>query len=163
MVVYAGGPCIAIVEGEQQCGATESSWWYGAGSNKFCARHRTAWKKWRLGETDEPHEPPSNLAEVHEMLGSRFCEPSNMAWYERYNEVAKSSMDYCVQGTFKFEGMVKGHGDIRWLAVEKLAASGYSKEQFETLTGKYIKELQKRFKRDAKAFKSEAQQRRARK
>ena len=82
---------------------------------------------------------------------------------ERYNEVAKSSMDYCVQGTFKFESMVKGHGDIRWLSVEELAASGYSKEQFETLTGKYIKELQKRFKRDAKAFKSKAQQRRARK
>ena len=72
-------------------------------------------------------------------------------------------MDYCVQGTFKFESMVKGHGDIRWLSVEELAASGYSKEQFETLTGKYIKELQKRFKRDAKAFKSKAQQRRARK
>ena len=160
MPTTKAGPCIALVDdgegGQCQCGTTESSCWYGPGKI-FCASHRAAWNRWKKQEAAaEQEEAPSALAEAEEVLGTRYCEPADMKWYERYNDVEKHSLEFCVQGDFKFEGMRKGHSDIRWLSVEELVKTGCSKESFVSLTDNYIEALKKTFKNDAKRFKSAA-------
>ena len=152
-----GGPCIAMVVGDdgdnEQCGVCISSWWYGKGKT-FCASHRAAWQKSRAQEEDA--EEPSYVSEVDEVLGARFCEPSKMKPADKYNDVKKTALQLCVQGTFIPDGDERGCTDTRWQSMEELQAS-VSREDFERLTSDYVKELQKSFKRDAKRFKTAAQ------
>ena len=152
-----GGPCIAIVVGDdgkdEQCGACVSSFWYGKGKT-FCAAHRAAWQKSKAQAEDA--EELSYVSEVDEMLGSRYCEPSMMKPAEKFNDVKKSTLQLCVQGTSIPNGYERGNTDTRWQSIEELVAS-VSREDFDRLTSDYVKELQKSFKRDAKRFKTAAQ------
>ena len=160
----AGGPCKAWVDGEEdgeeggECGETWSSQWYGKRGHQFCASHRAAWQHWRKdsGADNNGDEQPSDLTKMSELLGTRYCEPSVMAWPARYNNISKSVLQYCVQGTFTVEGYAKGHDDTRWQTLAQLTDS-CSREDFEQLTAAYIKDLQKAFKRDAKKFKPAAE------
>ena len=152
-----GGPCIAMVcddDGdEEQCGACVSSFWYGKGKT-FCAAHRAAWQKSKAQAEDA--EEPSYVSEADEVVGARYCEPSMMKPAERFNDVKKTALQLCVQGTFIPDGYERGTIDTRWQSMEELQAS-ISREDFERLTSDYVKELQKTFKRDAKRFKTAAQ------
>ena len=60
------------------------------------------------------------------------------------------------QGTFNFDDDARGHTDTRWQTLAELTEY-CSREDFEKLSGAYIKELQKTFRRDAKKFKTAAQ------
>ena len=79
-----------------------------------------------------------------------------MEWSERYNDVEKKSLQFCVQGSFAFAGDKRGHTDMRWETLDQLVACT-TREDFEQLTSNYIKTLQKTFKRDAKRFKPAAE------
>ena len=105
----------------------------------------------------EQVERPSYLSKTDELLATRYCEPSKMEAPERYNEVDKTSLDYCVQGTYTVEGYKRGAVDTRWQTVQDLVDAGCSRENFEKLTKAHVKDLQTTFKRDAKRFKSAAQ------
>ena len=70
----------------------------------------------------------------------------------RYNDVSKTSLDFCVQGTFTCEGVTNGEVYTRWQTLNEMAES-CSREDFDRLTGAYIKELQKTFKAASKRFK----------
>ena len=152
-----GGPCIALVcdeDGDEgQCGVYTSSCWYGKGKT-FCASHRTAWKKSTAQAEDA--EEPSYISEVDDVLGARYCEPSKMKPAERFNDVRKTVLQLCVQGTFVPDGYERGTTDTRWQSVDELVAS-ISREDFDRLTSAYVKALQTSFKRDAKRFKTAAQ------
>lgn len=152
-----GGPCEAMVIGddgdEEQCNVCISSCWYGKGKT-FCAAHRAAWQKSKAQVDDA--EEPSYISEMDDVLGARYCEPSKMKPAERYNDVKKSTLQLCVQGTFVPEGYERGCVDTRWQSIEELSAS-CSREDFVQLTSGYIKALEKTFKRDAKRFKTAAQ------
>ena len=107
-------------QGGGRCGVTVSSFWYGKRGNKFCASHRAAWNRFRKGgETQEDDEEPSVLTEMDELLGTRYCEPVKMKRKERYNEVEKNELQFCVQGTFNFEEDARGHTDTRWQTLGK--------------------------------------------
>lgn len=152
-----GGPCIAMVfddDGDEvQCGVCISSFWYGKGKT-FCASHRTAWKK-STAEAEEAEEP-SYVSEVDVVVGARYCEPSKMKAAERFNDIKINALQLCVQGTFVPEGYQRGCTDTRWQSIQELSAS-CSREDFVQLTSKYVKELEKSFKREAKRFKPAAQ------
>ena len=152
-----GGPCKAMVvddDGdEEECGVCISSCWYGKGKT-FCASHRAAWQKSKAQAEDA--EEPSYVSEADEVLGARYCEPSMMKAPERFNDVKKTALQLCVQGTFIPDGYERGTIDTHWQSMEELQAS-ISLEDFERLTSNYVKELQKTFKRDAKRFKTAAQ------
>ena len=152
-----GGPCEAMVIGddgdEEQCNVCISSCWYGKGKT-FCAAHRAAWQKSKAQVDDA--EEPSYISEMDDVLGARYCEPSKMKPAERYNDVKKSTLQLCVQGTFVPEGYERGCVDTRWQSIEELSAS-CSREDFVQLTSGYIKALEKTFKRDAKRFKTAQQ------
>ena len=156
-----GGPCCAVVGEEddgspQLCGETWSTCWYGKKGKKFCAGHRAAWNHWRhSGDADEEVEH-STLTDVDELLGVRYCEPITMKGAERYNDIAKNNMQYCVQGTFTVEGYARGHTDTRWQKLDELVEC-CTREDFEKQTKAYLKELEKTFKRDAKRLKTAAQ------
>ena len=160
----AGGPCKAWVDGEEdgeeggECGKTWSSQWYGKRGHQFCSSHRAAWQHWRneSGAGKDGDEQPSNLTEMSDLLGTRFCEPSVMEWPDRYNDIKKNALQYCVQGTYAVEGYAKGHDDTRWQTLEQLTRN-CSREDFESLSAAYIKDLQKKFKNDAKKFKPAAE------
>ena len=80
------------------CAFPHSSFWYGKGKT-FCAAHRTAWQKSKAQAEDA--EVPSYVSEADdEVLGARYCEPSMMMAPERFNEVKKTALHLCVQGTF---------------------------------------------------------------
>jgi hypothetical protein len=91
-----------------------------------------------------------------EVIGTRYCEPSKMKPAEKYNSIKKTSLQFCVQGTFIPEGYERGTTNTRWQTVDELVAA-ISHEDFEYQSSEYIKELQKSFKRDAKRFKTAAQ------
>ncbi len=98
-----GGPCIAKVVdddaegGTRECGRSVSSCWYGKGK-LYCASHRTAWNKSKAQADDA--EEPSYLDDMTEVIGTRYCEPSKMKPAEKYNSIKKTSLQFCVQGTF---------------------------------------------------------------
>ena len=152
-----GGPCQATTlddDGDEvQCGVSSSSFWYGKGKT-FCASHRAAWNKSKA-EADQGEEP-SYITDMEDVLGARFCEPSKMKPAERYNDVKKAAVQLCVQGSFVPEGYARGVTDTRWQSIEELTAS-CSREDFEELTSKYVKALEKTFKREAKRFKTAEQ------
>lgn len=158
-VEVEGGPCIAKVVdddaegGTRECGRSVSSCWYGKGK-LYCASHRTAWNKSKAQADDA--EEPSYLDDMTEVIGTRYCEPSKMKPAEKYNSIKKTSLQFCVQGTFIPEGYERGTTDTRWQTVDELVAA-ISREDFEEQSSEYIKELQKSFKRDAKRFKTAAQ------
>ena len=120
----------------------------------FCAAHRAAWNKSKAEAEDA--EEPSYISEMDEVLGARYCEPSKMKPAERFNDVKKTVLQLCVQGTFIPDGYERGTTDTRWQSVDELMAS-ISREDFDRLTSSYVKALQTSFKRDAKRFKTAAQ------
>ena len=152
-----GGPCLAMVVGDdgedEQCGVCISSFWYGKGKT-FCAAHRAAWQKSKAQPDDA--EDPAYVSVVDEVLGSRYCEPANMKPAEKYNDVKKTALQLCVQGTFVPEGYDRGCTDTRWQTMDELVSS-ISREDFEQLFKAHLKDLEKSFKRDAKRFKTAAQ------
>ena len=158
-VEVEGGPCIAKVVdddaegGTRECGRSVSSCWYGKGK-LYCASHRTAWNKSKAQADDA--EEPSYLDDMIEVIGTRYCEPSKIKPAGKYNSIKKTSLQFCVQGTFIPEGYERGTTDTRWQTVDELVAA-ISREDFEEQSSEYIKELQKSFKRDAKRFKTAAQ------
>ena len=93
------------------------------------------------------------LTDLHELLGSRFCDPSKMKPDERLNDVKKNSLQYCVQGTFTAEGYARGVMDTRWQTLEQLTER-CSRESFEKLYKAHLKDLDKMFKNAAKRFKT---------
>ena len=116
------------------------------------------WKK-ECGAAGD--EEASLLTEMGELLGTRFnlnryCEPTKMAAPEKYNDVKKNALQFCVQGTFTPEGFQRGQTDTRWQSLEQLTES-CSREDFERLFKAHLKDLEKSFKRDAKRFKTAAQ------
>ena len=151
-----GGPCCAPLEEGGTCGVDLSSFWYGKRGAKFCASHRAAWEKSKNGALAGNEEEPSELTEMDQLLGTRYCEPAKMKRKERYNDIPKKSLEFCVQGTFNFDDDQRGHTDTRWQTLAELTEY-CSREEFERLSGAYVKELQKTFKRDAKKFKTAAQ------
>ena len=93
---------------------------------------------------------------MSELLGTRYCEPSKMKRKHRYNDVSKTSLDFCVQGAFTCEDVANGEVDTRWQTLGEMAES-CSREDFNRLTGAYIKALQKSFAPASKRFKTTAQ------
>ena len=156
----SGEPCQAPDDDNEDgiCGFEGvCSTWYGKAGHQFCSSHRAAWTRWRKeGYTDADVEQPSYLTSMEDLLGTRFCEPSKMDAPARYNDIDKTELEFCVQGTFTVEGYVKGATDTRWQSLQQLSES-CSRENFEELTKSYIKELQATFKRSAKRFKTAAQ------
>ena len=75
---------------------------------------------------------------------------------DRLNDVKKTTLQLCVQGTFKAEGYRRGPTDVRWQTLEQLTES-CSREDFEKLYKQHLKDLEKTFKRDKKRFKTVAQ------
>ena len=110
------------------------------------------------GDATQGEEDPSYLTEMDVLLGSRYCEPAKMSKPEKYNDVEKDSLQFCVQGTFTVEGYMydKGSTDTRWQTLEQLTES-CSRKDFVELSGAYVEALQKGFKRDAKRFKTRSQ------
>ena len=66
----------------------------------------------------------------------------------RYNDVSKTSLDFCVHGTFTCEGVTNGEVDTRWQTLDKMAET-CSREDFDRLTA-----LQKSFKAASERFKT---------
>ena len=154
-----GGPCQAPVEENSDgiCGFEgQSSTWYGKRGHQFCGSHRAAWVRWCKESGAEEEEAPSYLTEMDTLLGTRYCEPSKMKAAEKYNDVEKSSVEYCVQGTFTPEGYARGQTDTRWQTLAQLTES-CSREDFVELYQTLLKDLEKSFKRDAKRFKTASQ------
>lgn len=154
-----GGPCQAVVDEDGAiCGHEGlSSTWYGKRGHQFCGSHRAAWMRWRASNDDaEEGEDPSYLTEMESLLGVRYCEPSMMKDAEKFNDVKKNALQFCVQGTFTPEGYQRGRIDTRWQTLDQLTER-CSKEDFEALYKQYLKDIEKTFKRDAKRFKSAAQ------
>ena len=75
----------------------------------------------------------------------------------RYNDVSKTSLDFCVQGTFTCEGVTNGEVDTRWQTLGEMAET-CSREDFDRLTGAYVSSsrlfVQKSFKAASKCFKT---------
>ena len=135
----------------------QSSTWYGKRGHQFCGSHRAAWLHWRAsGAGEESEEPQRYLTEMDELLGARYCDPDKMSTDDKFNDVKKSTLHFCVQGTFKAEGYKRGPTDVRWQSLEQLTES-CSREDFERLYKKHLKDLEKTYKRDAKRFKTAAQ------
>ena len=117
------------------------------------ASHCAVWNKSKA-QVDDAADP-SYISEMDDVLGARYCEPSNMKPAERFNDVKKTVLQLCVQGTFIPDGYERGTTDTRWQSIDELVAS-ISREDFDRLTSTYIKALQTSFKRDAKRFKTAA-------
>ena len=95
------------------------------------------------------------LTVAEELLGTRYCEPTRMIRKQRRNTVKKSTLQYCVQGTFNCEdGDERGEPDARWQTVDELVKAACSLEEFDKLCAAHMKELQKTMKQDTKRFKS---------
>ena len=60
---------------------------------------------------------------IHQEPGERYCEPSMMTAPERFNEVKKTVLHLCVQGTFIPDCYERGTIDMRWQSMEELQAS----------------------------------------
>ena len=74
---------------------------------------------------------------------------------QRRNEVGKSALQFCVQGTFNCaQDDERGEKDSRWLTLDELVEADCSREEFNDFCATYVKELQKTMKKDAKRFKS---------
>ena len=56
---------------------------------------------------------------MDELLGTRYCDPSKMGPDDKMNDVKKSELHFCVQGTFKAEGYRRGPTDVRWQSLEQ--------------------------------------------
>ena len=95
---------------------------------------------------------------------------------DKFNDVKKSTLQFCVQGTFKAEdGTRAGPTDVkrraRWQSLlarpahervpsdtdSDCVSESCSREDFEQLFKAHLKDLEKSFKRDAKRFKTAAQ------
>ena len=61
----------------------------------------------------EDAEQPSYVSEADEVLGARYREPSMMKAPERFNDVKKTALQLCVQGTFIPDGYERGTIDTR--------------------------------------------------
>ena len=155
-----GGPCQAVdAEDNTLCGETWSTCWYGKTKKgvHFCSSHRGAWEQFKLNGTAEKADEATALTEVHDLLGTRYCEPSRMGRKQRRNEVGKdaSSLQFCVQGTFNCaQDDERGEPDTRWLTLDELVEAGCSRQEFNGFCATYVKELQETMKKDAKRFKS---------
>eukprot|EP00964_Phaeocystis_antarctica_P118794 scaffold82531_cov56-Phaeocystis_antarctica.AAC.1 len=67
------------------------------------------------GAAIEQSEEATVLTVADELLGTRYCEPTRMNRKQRWNTVEKSTLQYCVQGTFNCEdGDERGEPDARW-------------------------------------------------
>ena len=93
---------------------------------------------------------------MDELLRTRYCDPSKMGPDDKFNDVKKNTLQFCVQGTFKAEGYRRGPTDVRCQTLEQLTES-CSREDFEKLYKQHLKDLEKTFKRDAKRFETVAQ------
>jgi hypothetical protein len=160
-MVREGGPCMArLGNGDNAplcCHEGLSSTWYGKSGHQFCGSHRAAWNRWKKEHgVEQEEEEPRYLTEMDELLGTRYCEPAEMKTDERFNDVTKSSLQFCVQGTFTAESYTRGMVDTRWQTLEQLSES-CSREDFERLFKRHLKDLEKTFKRDAKRFKKAAE------
>ena len=152
----SGGPCQAPVEENEDgiCGYEgESSTWYGKAGCQFCSSHRAAWLHWRKEGDKQDDEPSRYLSEMDALLGTRYCDPTKMGPDDKFNDVKKDALHFCVQGTFKAEGYARGPTDVRWQSLQQLTES-CSREDFERLYKQHLKDLEKAFKRDAKRFKT---------
>ena len=107
------------------CGEMMSSCWYGQGKLgvHFCSNHRAAWEDFRRNGATEKADEATTLTEVDELLGSWYCEPSRMERTWRRNEVGKSTLQFCVQGTFNCEDDALGEIDAQWLKAPTAAYS----------------------------------------
>ena len=154
----AGGPCQA--PGEEVgtfCGETLSSCWYGKARQgiHFCSIHRAAWNDFRQHGATEAAEEATVLREADEFLGSRYCEPSIMESKQRRNKVGKSTLQFCVQGTFNCaQDDERGETDARWQTLDELLEAGCSREEFNGLCAAHVTQLQKTMRQDAKRFKT---------
>ena len=152
------GPCQGPgAEDNTLCGETWSSCWYGKARQgvHFCSNHRAAWQQFRLNGATVRADEATVLTEVDELLGTRYCEPSRMQPKQRRNEVGKSALQFCVQGTFNCaQDDERGEKDSRWLTLDELVDADCSREEFNDFCATYVKELQKTMKKDAKRFKS---------
>ena len=93
-----------------------------------------------------------------ELLGTRYCEPTRMNRKQRRNTVEKSTLQYCVQGTFNCEdGDERGEPDARWQTLDELIEAGCCREKFIDLCATHVKQLQKTMTQDAKRFKTAAE------
>ena len=72
------------------------------GQDFLCCSPRCVWQKSKAQVDDA--EEPSYISEMDDVLGARYCEPSKMKPAERYNDVEKSTLQLCVQGTFIPDG-----------------------------------------------------------
>ena len=109
-----GGPCQAPVEENDDgiCGHEGlSSTWYGKAGHQFCGSHRAAWLRWRKEGGAADNDEASYLTKMGELLGTRYCEPAQMAAPAKYNDVKKNTLQFCVQGTFTPEGYARGQTD----------------------------------------------------
>merc|ERR1711865_325007 len=158
-----GGPCQAVdAEDNTLCGETWSTCWYGKTKKgvHFCSSHRGAWEQFKLNGTAEKADEATALTEVHDLLGTRYCEPSRMARKQRRNKVEKgaSTLQFCVQGTFNCaQDDARGEHDMSWLTLDELSQSDCSREEFIELSAKYVEQLQKTFKQATKRFKTMAE------
>ena len=162
MPQHERGPCQA--PGEENgdiCGETWSSCWYGAARKgiHFCASHRAAWQDFKQnGAATEQSEEATVLTVADELLGTRHCEPTRMNRKQRRNTVKKSTLQYCVQGTFNCEdGDERGEPDARWQTLDELIEAGCCREKFIDLCATHVKQLQKTMTQDAKRFKTAAE------
>ena len=69
-----------------------------------------------LGSTGVPvvlarkgEEPQRYLTEMNELLGTRYCDAAKMSSDDKFNDVKKNTLHFCVQGTFKAEGYERQH------------------------------------------------------
>jgi hypothetical protein len=127
-MVREGGPCMArLGNGDNAplcCHEGLSSTWYGKSGHQFCGSHRAAWNRWKKEHgVEQEEEEPRYLTEMDELLGTRYCEPAEMKPDERFNDVTKSSLQFCVQGTFTAESYTRGMVDTRWQTLEQLSES----------------------------------------
>ena len=74
-----------------------------------CIVHLTAlrWNKSKAQADDA--EEPNYLDDMTEVIGTRYCEPSKMKPAEKYNSIKRTSLQFCVQGTFIPEGYAMRH------------------------------------------------------
>jgi len=143
------------------CGQTWSTCWYGAARKgiHFCSHHRRAFEASKQnGAATEEAEDATELAQVDELLGTRYCEPSRMQPKQRRNTVGKSTLQYCVQGTFCCdEDDERGETDVRWQTVDELVEVKCSREDFNELCAKHMQQLKKTMVAHAKRFKTAAE------
>ena len=75
---------------------------------------------------------------------------------QRRNEVGKSALQFCVQGTFNCaQDDERGEKDSRWLTLDELVEADCSREEFNDFCAtRYVRQgaLQKTMKKDAKRF-----------